>query len=141
METNPQEPFLDLNVDYDAGNLLKDTSRWTKFIAVVGIIGVAMMLLVLLLGGSYLVGLYSRILPGIEAYTGLVVFVMVLFMIVLGTMVFLLYQFSNLVRRGIEIQDQELFNKGLYSLRIYFIMSGLFAILALIGNLVNLTKI
>jgi hypothetical protein len=138
MEENPQETFLSLNVDYDAGNVLKETARWTKFISVVGIIGVVIMLFAVGLAGSYLVTLYSKMFPIIQGFAGAVIFILFVVIAIFGVLVFLLYRFSTFVKRGIETQDQNLFNRGLNSLKTYFIISGVFAILSL---LVNISKI
>ena len=134
MEENPQETLLSLNVDYDAGNILKETARWTKFIAVVGIIGVAIVLLALALAGNYITTIYSKMFPGIQIFAGAIIFFAFIVVAILGFMVFLLYRFSTLVKKGIETQDQSIFNNGLNALKIYFIISGVFAILSLLGN-------
>ena len=138
MEEASQEPLLNLNVDHDAGNLLKETARWTRFIAIVGIIGVAIILLVLALAGTYITTLYSQMFPGIKGFAGAIIFAAFVVVAILGFMVFLLYRFSSLIKKGIETQDQGIFNNGLNSLKIYFIISGVFAILSLIGNLSKL---
>lgn len=134
MEENPQETLLSLNVDYDAGNILKETARWAKFISIVGIIGVALMLLALALAGNYMVTLYSRMFPGIQVFAGAIIFIAFIVVAILGFMVFLLYRFSTLIKKGIETQDQSIFNDGLNALKIYFIISGVFAILSLLEN-------
>ena len=116
MEENPQETLLSLNVDYDAGNILKETVRWTKFISIVSIVGLALVALVLAFAGSYLVSAYSQVFPGILAFGSAIIFVAFVFIAILGFMVYLLFRFSSLVKKGIETQDQGLFNSGLQSL-------------------------
>jgi hypothetical protein len=138
MEEAPQETLLSLNVDYDAGIVLRETARWTKFIAIVGIIGVVIMLLALALAGTYLINLYSQMFPGIHEFAGAIIFIVFIVIAILGFMVFLLYRFSTLIKRGIETQDQSIFNRGLNSLKIYFIISGVFAILSLLSNISKL---
>lgn len=134
MEENQQETLLTLNVDYDAGNILKETARWAKFISIVGIIAVAVMLLALALAGSYIITLYSQMFPGIQGFAGIVIFLVFIAVAILGVMVFLLYRFSSLIKKGIDTQDQNVFNNGLNALKIYFIIGGVFAILSLIAN-------
>jgi len=138
MEENPQETLLSLNVDYDAGNILKETVRWTKFISIVSIVGLALVALVLAFAGSYLVSAYSQVFPGILAFGSAIIFVAFVFIAILGFMVYLLFRFSSLVKKGIETQDQGLFNSGLQSLKIYTIICGVFAILSLLGNISKL---
>ena len=141
MDPSTENSFLELQVDHDAAYNLKETSRWTRFISIVGIIGLAIMALTLLLAGSFFIGLYSRLVPGIEAFTGAIIFIIVVALGIAGFMVYLLYKFSWQVRKGIEMQDQELFNKGLNALQVYFVIHGILVILGLIGNISNLTRL
>ncbi|HXB44613.1 MAG TPA: hypothetical protein VNV85_11170 [Puia sp.] len=134
MEESTQEPLLSLNVDNDAGNILKETARWAKFISIVGIIGVVLMALALALAGTYLITLYSQMFPIIEGFAGAFIFLAFILVAILGFLVYLLYRFSTLIKKGIETQDQIVFNSGLQALKIYFIISGVFAILSLLGN-------
>jgi len=141
MDPNTENSFLELQVDQDASFNLKEASRWTRFISIVGIIALAITALTLLLAGSFFMGLYAKLIPGIEAFTGVFIFIIVIALGIAGFMVYLLYRFSWLVRKGIEMQDQELFNKGLNALQIYFVVNGILAILGLMGNLSNLTRL
>ena len=137
MEENAHEPLISLQVDYDAGNSLKETARWTKFISILGFICVALVLLALVFAGSIITSLYARLLPGVDAFAGILMFLIVLVVAIFGFMVFLLYRFSTLVRKGIETHDQASFNRGLGALKLYFIFTGVFAILSLISNFSN----
>jgi hypothetical protein len=141
MEENSQESLIELNVDYDAGNILKETARWTKFISIIGIIGVALLLLCLLFAGTMITTLTSRMMPGFEGYAGILISVVIIVVAILGLMVSLLYRFSTNIKKGIETQDQEAFNKGLSSLKIYFIISGVFAVISLLANFGSLFKL
>jgi hypothetical protein len=134
MEENTQGSLLSLNVDHDAGNILKETARWAKFISIVGIVGVVVMVLALALAGTYLVTLYSQMFPIIQGFAGAFIFLAFILVAILGFMVYLLYRFSTFIKKGIETQDQIVFNSGLHALKIYFIISGVFAILSLLGN-------
>ncbi|HEX4372671.1 MAG TPA: hypothetical protein VHZ50_05130 [Puia sp.] len=141
MEENPQQSLIELNVDYDAGNILREITRWTKFIAITGIIGVACLMLILLFGGNRVItSISDRYMSGSENFRGLILFAIVIIIAVLGLIVFLLYRFSTLIKRGIEMQDQESFNKGLNSLKIYFIISGILALITVLSNLTGLLK-
>ena len=141
MVENSQEPLIDLTVDHDAANSLNETARWTKFISIVGIIGVALLLLCLLFAGTMITTLTSKMMPGFESYTGIVISIVIVVVAILGLMVTLLYRFSTNIKKGIETQDQELFNKGLSSLKTYFIISGVFALLSLLANFGSLFKL
>jgi hypothetical protein len=53
----------------------------------------------------------------------------------------MLYRFSVLIRKGIEHQDQIVFAEGMKCLKLYFLVSGILAVLTLLGNLLSLTKL
>ncbi|HVM89931.1 MAG TPA: hypothetical protein VMT76_17215 [Puia sp.] len=141
MEQNTNDPLINLNVDDNAGNILKETTRWTKFISIVGIIGVALLLVSLIFAGSVITALSSRIMSGFEALAGVLMFFIVVILAIVGFMVYLLYRFSTLVRKGIETQDQGIFNSGFNVLKIYFIISRVFAICSLLINFSSLFKL
>jgi hypothetical protein len=143
MQENVQESMLEMHLDYDGGNILRETVRWSRFLSVVGLIGLGVCLLVtvLMLMGGALLTAFSQVLPGIEGFAGvLLIFCLFVFGVV-GVLVWMLYRFSTLIRRGIEMQDQAIFNQGMKSLKIYFLISGIFAILGLLINLISLTSI
>ncbi len=140
MEQNPPE-LLEMHLDYDGGNILRETVRWSRFLAIVGMVGVGIFFLLLLLAGPRLITLYSSILPGIEAFAGLIIILFALILVVAGTLVFMLYRFSVLTRRGIEAQDQALFNRGLKGLKVYFVINGILAVLSLLFTVLSLTSL
>jgi len=135
-----EEPLINLNVDYDAGNLLKETARWTKFISISLMICIALFLVVMAFAASALSALYASLIPSLSMLGGALVVIVILVLGVVGFLFFLLYRFSTLIKRGIETQDQELFNKGLSALKTYFIISGAIGILSLLGNLSTFIK-
>lgn len=145
VENNQEEAILQMHLDYDGGNILNETVRWSRFLSIVGIIGLAICALAFALVGTALIAAFSRFAPGLEqlgALGGAVVIFVALGVIVLaGFVVFMLYRFSVLTRRGIQQQDQALFAQGMSCLRIYFVTSGIFALLGLLGNLFTLTKL
>lgn len=140
MQENVEESLLEMHLDYDGGNILRETVRWSRFLSIVGLVGVGIFILILALLGNTLVTVYSRILPGIEDFGGIIIAAFLAVFGILGVMVWMLYRFSSLTRRGIEMQDQAVFTQGLKSLKIYFLISGIFAIVGLLFNLFSLTS-
>jgi len=141
MEQNTDQSLLELHVDYDGGNILKDTIRWTKFISIVGFVGVALFALIVLImafAGKSIYSLYTQVVPAIEAIWGIIIIVCIVVLAILFYMVFMLYRFSSLTRKGIETQDQGMFNLGLKSLKIYFTIGGILALLGLLFNILSL---
>jgi uncharacterized membrane protein len=99
----------------------------------VGIIALGIYLLLVLVGGSYISALVQQTY-GLEG-AGLVGLVIAGVIVVLGILIFvvvMLYRFSVLTRRGIETQDQATFNRGLKSLKTYFLINGILGILLLL---------
>ncbi len=145
MENNQEDSFLQMHLDYDGGHILTETVRWSRFLAIVGIVGISICLLAFALAGTFLLAALSKLAPGLEALAGMgsaiiIVVVLVIFG-VFGYVVYMLYRFSVLTRKAIDQQDQTILAEGMKCLKIYFIISGIFAILGLLGNLLTITKL
>jgi hypothetical protein len=145
MENNQDESFLQMHLDHDGGHILTETVRWSRFLAIVYIVGISICLLAFALAGSFLLAAVSKLAPGLDALAGLgsaivIVFVLVVFAI-FGFVAYMLYRFSVLTRRAIEQQDQTMLAEGMRCLKTYFVTTGIFAILGLLGNLLTITKL
>jgi hypothetical protein len=145
MENNQEESILHMHLDYDGGNILKETVRWSRFLSIVGIVGISLGAFVFALMGTALIAVFSRLVPGLETFgevggTLIIVTMLVVFAIS-GYVVYMLYRFSVLTRRGIQQQDPAVFAEGMKCLKIYFVVSGIFAILGLLINLLSITKL
>jgi hypothetical protein len=140
MEQNTSE-LLEMHLDYDGGNVLRQAVRWSRFLAIVGMFGIGLLLLLVPFAGPQFITLYSTVLPGIEDFMGLILFVFVLILAIAGVLVFMLYRFSILTRRGIETQDQALFNRGLKGLKTYFLINGILALVSLLFNILSITSL
>ncbi|HWB94272.1 MAG TPA: hypothetical protein VG605_20600, partial [Puia sp.] len=71
MENNQQESFLQMQLDYDGGNILQQTVRWSRFLSIAGIIALALCALAFAFAGSLLLSTFSRLAPGFESLAGL----------------------------------------------------------------------
>jgi hypothetical protein len=141
MEQNTEQSLLELHVDYDGGNTLKETVRWARFVSIVGFIGLGLcvvLFLVFLAAGNAIWGYYSRFFPAMEAFQAIFMVICLIALAIFAWVVILLYRFATLTRKGIETQDQTLFNLGLRAGKNYFLISGILAILGLLVNLLNL---
>lgn len=145
MENSQEQSMLQMSLDYDGGHILHETVRWSRFLSIVGIVGIALMVLVLALAGTALAAALPTLAPSIAGLadlgTAIVVVVLLVIIAILGFTVFMLYRFSVLTRRGIDRQDQAAFTEGIKCLKIYFILSGIFAILGLLGNFSSLISL
>jgi|SRR6185437_5915817 len=145
MENDPQESLIQMHLDYDGGNILRETVRWSRFLSIVGIIGLALCLLIFVLAGSAIVAAFSRLSPGLEGLAGLggviLLIIMIAFFAIFGFLVYMLFRFSKLTRRGIDHQDQATFSEGMKSLKTYFIVSGILSALVLLFNALSLIQL
>jgi hypothetical protein len=143
MEQNPGAPLLDFSVTPDMGSHLKETARWTRFLSIVSFIGLLLLLIGMVAASSVLTPMISKVVPGLagNALSGLIFGILGVALVIGGILVFLLYRFSSTMKSAIELNDHALFNKALRSLKTYFLIYGVFAILALIGNIYTFTTI
>ena len=136
MEEN--QSILELQVDQTASKNLSEVSRWAKFLSITGFVFMGCMLIVFIAMRSQITSTLSQVIPGFAEVNSLGV--LVAFFIIIAGIVFLLMYFlfrgSILIKKGIETKSQDMFNNGLASLKAYFMMYGILAIIALISNFV-----
>lgn len=133
--------FLEMNLDYDGGNVLLETVRWSKFLSVVGIVGLSLFTVIMVFALPTIITQYAPLLPEISGMPVIIVLFFLLFTGVLVLLVIMLYRFSVLTRRGIELQDQDMFNRGLKGLKIYFLVTGIFSLISVAVSIFSLTNL
>ncbi len=138
---NQPSIFNDLSVTHSLGNQLIQISKWTRFMSILGIIFLGLFLLVGILFGTAMAPVLEKVYPGLgSSIGGALIVVIILFIGIFGTMLFFLLRFTIRTKRGIELRNQQMFNEGLRSLKIYFLIYGVLAILGLVGNVFTLFK-
>ncbi|HZJ61227.1 MAG TPA: hypothetical protein VFD24_13140 [Chitinophagaceae bacterium] len=134
------QSILELQVDQTASKNLSEVSRWAKFLSITGFVFMGCMLIVFIAMRSQIASTLSQVIPGFAEVNSLGV--LVAFFIIIAGIVFLLMYFlfrgSILIKKGIETKSQDMFNNGLASLKAYFMMYGILAIIALISNFVSI---
>jgi len=134
-----------MHLDYDGGHILTETVRWSRFLAIVGIVGLSICLLAFALAGTAVLAALSKLAPGLDTLAGLgsaiVIAALLVIFAVFVYVVYMLYRFSVLTRKAIDQQDQTILAEGMKCLKLYFVISGIFAILGLLGNLLTITKL
>jgi len=136
---NQSSVFSDLLVTHTMGNHLHDTTKWCRFLAIVGIVFLFIFVIAAITAGTSIAPLVADLFPGMGSAIGsLLVIVMILFVAVFGLLTFLLLRFSILTRRGLEMRSQSLFNEGLKALKFYFIIYGVIGIIGIIINVASL---
>jgi hypothetical protein len=141
MEPNNTDSLFGLQVDHESAAYFRQASQWVKFITIAGFIFFGLCALVLAFAGSAIsAGIQKSYPMAAGGAGGLVVVILIAMMVAILLLIFL-FRFATLTRRGIERHDQITFNEGLKSLRYYFIVSGVLAILGIIFSVLsNLTK-
>jgi len=132
---------LDLQADNEVKQQLFDASKWTKFISISAFVACAFLVLVAIMGGEVLAEMAGRMMPN-EMFRGVKVGfflgILVFLIAVITFVYYLLFNFSSKVKRALLSENTDLLNGGLRSLKIFFIISGVFSILTLLNSLYKL---
>jgi uncharacterized membrane protein YdbT with pleckstrin-like domain len=132
------QSILELQVDQSASRSLSDAAKWARFLSIVGFVGMGLLILCLLLARAAISTTMTQFAPtmALEESYGIVVAIIVIIVAIVGLLMYLLFRGATLIKRGIETKSQETFNNGLSSLKIYFAIYGVFAVVGVIANLI-----
>lgn len=134
----------DLSVDREVTTQLAETAKWTKFIGVTFFVCCALMVLALTVASASLPRIMDKFSSSFGALgsagTAFMVIFIILFVLVLCALAYFLVNFSAKVKAGIELENTESLNKGLNSLKLYFIISAVLAILGILSSLKDITN-
>jgi hypothetical protein len=138
MEEN--QSILELQVDQTASKNLSDVTRWAKFLSITGLVCMGVMVIFFIVMRSKIASALSPLIPGFSEIDS---FGMLISIVVIGAglvcvLMYFLFRGSVLIRKGIESKNQEVFNNGLASLRAYFTMYGVLAVIGLVINMVSI---
>ena len=104
MEQNSNESLFDLQLDHEAGNHFRESSKWAKFLSIVYFVALGMIVFVLIFAAAAVTNAFQRLAP---EFTGAEGFVIALIIVGLGIVFFttiLLFRFATLTKEGIERQ-------------------------------------
>ena len=106
---------------------LLETARWARFLAILGFIGLGLMVIVIIVmvlaGASF-----NRVANG----SGLIITVFyILFAVLYYFPISYLYQFSDGIKKGVNSNDQELFTSGLKNLKSLYKFQGILTIVVI----------
>lgn len=133
---------LDLNIDADVRQQLNEAAKWTKFISIVMFVICGLLLLIGVLGGAAILTLFERFgtrynLPG-NFGGGLLILVMVIFVGILGVIYYFLFNFSQKIKAALLSDNTTDLNAGLKSLKLFFIITTVFAMLSLLNSILQM---
>ncbi len=140
MEQNAQAPLFELQLDQQTSAHLADTARWAKFLAVVGFIFCALMVLAALFAGAIFSTVFGHMggamgsssLDGVGAAGG--AFISVIY--ILGALLYFfpilyLYRFATKTQMALRSRDQELLAASFRNLKACFRFIGVLTIICL----------
>ena len=133
---------LDLNIDSDVRQQLNEAAKWTKFISIVMFVICGFLLLIGVLGGAAILTLFERFgtrynLPA-NFGGGLLILVMVIFVGIIGVIYYFLFNFSQKIKASLLADNTADLNAGLKSLKLFFIITTVFAVLSLLNSIVQM---
>ncbi|MBP6432256.1 MAG: hypothetical protein KA319_10840 [Ferruginibacter sp.] len=137
---------LELEINDEAKQSLSSAAYWAKFISIFIFSAAGLIILLLVLvSGAFLQGFKSvlgnrggvfDIFSG-GAFIGAMLFLV----LILGVVYYFLYNFGVKTKNALLSENTEELNKGLNSLKVYFVIMGIFGILGIVVSLFTLTNL
>ena len=137
MEQNEQ--LFTFPVETSTQRSLASAGTWARFLAILGFVFIGLMLILFAIAGAGAMSALEKVMPfDMAAMAGLLIVVVLIVCAVTGVLCYLLIRGANLTKKGIITNDQTAFNAGLASYRTYFMLYGIFSVIALLINLIGL---
>jgi heme/copper-type cytochrome/quinol oxidase subunit 2 len=138
----------ELQVDASAQASLRDTAKWTRFLAIISYVLMGLMVLFLVFMFMFKSSMsqafskspdLSRLGDmGTNVLLSVIAFIVVFIIAVVAVVTYILMRFSTQTAKGIDQQNQVALERGIASLKTYMIINGVFAIIGIIGGLFQL---
>ena len=120
----------DLSVNHIVSDRIQSTTKWCRFLGILGVVFLGFFLLAML-GASTQLSQMGSYFPGLgQIPAAFIIIVAFIFVGIFGVLVYFLLRFASLTKRAIQMRNQEMLNKGLEALKIYF---AIYAVLAIVG--------
>lgn len=133
---------MGLEIDNDVRIQFNEAAKWTKFISIVMFVACGLLLIVGLLGGAALVSALKTLGSTYEVFgefNGAILIIIIVIVVgVLALVYYFLFNFSKKIKMALLSESTADLNAGLKSLKIFFIVTTVFAILSLVSNIYNL---
>lgn len=132
MEQNTPN-LLELHIDSQSNAYLRETAKWAKFLAVIGFIGCALIILIGVFAGSVMATAFSDLGGG--GFGGGMGVVMAIIYILLALLFFFpylyLYRFANQMQAALRSNDQAALTTSFGNLKSCFKFVGILTIIVL----------
>lgn len=124
-----------LQVNDVVKDYLLETAKWAKLLAIVGFVGLGMMVLMVLFLGT-IIGSLAAMSPEAAEISGMGGGFLAIFYIGMALLYFIpikyLYDFSSKVKKAIQITDQNLFNEAMMKLKSHYKFIGILMLIMII---------
>jgi hypothetical protein len=131
-----------LQVDDEVRQQLTSSAKWTKFISIVMFVACGLILIFGIIGGAAMATTFSRFGSSYSMlgnFTGpVLIAIVVVCVAILAVVYYFLYNFSQRITRALIADSSTELNAGLKSLKTFFIITTIFAILSLLTSIYNL---
>jgi uncharacterized membrane protein len=122
--------LFELQIDHQASAFLRETAKWSKFLAIVGFIFIGLILIVVAVGGSAMSGAmattYGSAMSGMMG-TGLIAGIMLIYLFPC----LYLFRFATKMQVALRSNDQETLNSSFENLKSCFKFMGILMIIIL----------
>ena len=145
---NFQKDFLEdqsLQVDHEVRQQFLESAKWAKFISISVFVIFGLLLIGFGIGGSTVISqmqTMDRFADFAEfgggMGVGIIFGIIIVAFAIFGVVYYFLYNFAEKIKTALATDNTELLNKGLSSLKIFFIITAIFSIISLLGNLSKL---
>ena len=144
MENMEQDQLteMDLHIDSEVRQQFYEAAKWSKFISIVMFVACGLLLLVGILGGAAFFSVFKNIAAGYRFFGDFggaaFIIVVLVFVAVLGLVYYFLFNFSQKLKTALLTDNTADLNAGLKSLKIFFIITTVFAIISLLNSISQL---
>lgn len=135
------ESLFGLQVDAETQKNISIAGRWAKFLAIMGFVFLGFMFVVIAIvaaGGMASDSFEELFDIPTSAFFAIILVAVLIVCLIVGVLCYLLFKGANLTRRGIQQNDQALFNEGLSAYKSYFIFYTIITILGVVINFISL---
>jgi|SRR5215831_652202 len=140
MEQQSNESLFGLEIDETVSGYFKDASKWARFVSIVGFIFLGIMFLSLIIGSATAVRSFNLYYSGNrlnQNSSGASLAVVAILLIACTFLFIFIIRSATFIKRGIDRQDQSLFNEGLKSMKNGFMLHGILIIVWIAFNLIQ----
>ncbi len=128
MENNPE--IRRIEIEQDSLKDLDTTRKWTMFLAILGFIGIGMLLIAGICAGVFLT-LFNSSNPSLGIPEAFVYVIIIIVALIYFFPVLYLFRFSKFTSVAIRTLDKQVMRKAFRNLRKYFVYLGIMIIVVL----------